>query len=395
MQTGTNLIEPCGVWESLAGGAAPPQGARILVIDDEDSFRRTIATALRKRGFRPSEAPNGDAGVAQAVANPPDLIISDVCMANGDGYSVVQLLRANPVTALIPVILMTGSTQPGGMRQGMELGADDYLLKPFPLAQLWATVEARLKKLAAVQSAAERKVGDLRSHLCMLLPHELNTPLVGILGYGDILSSEPESLTPEELKDMGQDLLTSGRRLQRLVQNFLITAQLELLAPELRRSSYARELEAIEISGLIAHVASERAAAAFRSDDVQMRFSGTARVHISQDYLTKIAEELLDNAFKFSMVGTPVSVHVGSAVDGGAEVQITDRGCGIASNDITRIGSFERLNRHLQAPEGTGLGLSICRKLMDVHGGTFSIVSDPGTGTRVTLRFPPPAPAAD
>ena len=85
---------------------------------------------------------------------------------------------------------MTGLADNAGMRHGMELGADDYLPKPFTIDGLYAAVEARLKKAQALRQEAEKKLADLRDNISLMLPHELRTPLNGILAYGEILAAE-------------------------------------------------------------------------------------------------------------------------------------------------------------------------------------------------------------
>ena len=105
--------------------------AKILVIDDDASLREVIQMALEHAGFEVIEADNGAIGVQNACAQLPDLILCDVRMEKMDGYRTLAALRQDAVTAPIPVILMTGQADTAGMRQGMELGADDYLSKPF------------------------------------------------------------------------------------------------------------------------------------------------------------------------------------------------------------------------------------------------------------------------
>src|SRR2546427_158756 len=118
---------------------------KILIIDDDDLFRDRVQTVLRVRGFATEMAANGTEGIQRAQTLLPDLIISDVNMDQGDGYTVLRALREDPATAAIPFILMTGMEDPEGMRRGMELGADDYLHKPFAPDALLAAVDARLK----------------------------------------------------------------------------------------------------------------------------------------------------------------------------------------------------------------------------------------------------------
>src|SRR6185436_8841887 len=171
-------------------------------------------------------------GIEKARKFLPDLILCDVNMGKMDGYATLSSLRNEPATATIPFILMTGLADNAGMRHGMELGADDYLPKPFTIDGLYAAVDARLRKVQTVRAEAERKLTDLRDSISLMLPHELRTPLNGILAYGEILTADAATLQPAEIADMGQVIYQSGRRLERLIENFLIYAQLELLGTD-------------------------------------------------------------------------------------------------------------------------------------------------------------------
>src|SRR5688572_17752193 len=117
---------------------------KVLVIDDQAELRGIIATALGLEGYEVFEAENGAVGVSLARRHLPELILCDVMMDQVDGYAALQQLREDPTTATIPCILMTGKADAVGMRQGMELGADDYLPKPFNITQLKAAVDAQL-----------------------------------------------------------------------------------------------------------------------------------------------------------------------------------------------------------------------------------------------------------
>src|ERR1051326_9217329 len=225
---------------------------RILVIDDEEWLREMVHMALSQKGFEVLEAENGAKGIEVAQKTLPDLVLCDVNMEKVCGYLTLSSLRNQAATAAIPFILMTGLADHAGMRHGMELGADDYLPKPFTIEALYAAVDARLKKVNVVRQEAERKLADLRENISMMLPHELRTPLNGILAYGEILTSDAASLQPEEIAEMGLVIYQSGKRLEHLVENFLIFAQLELLGSDpkklesLLRSQTQSPVELIE-----------------------------------------------------------------------------------------------------------------------------------------------------
>jgi signal transduction histidine kinase len=126
---------------------------KLLVIDDDATLRRTIIKGLRPMGFEIIDCDNGIEGLQLARAHSPILIISDINMERGDGYSVLAQLRQDPLLASIPLILMTGDTDDeDGMRRGMERGADDYLTKPFHIEALRAAVKARLARRQAETS---------------------------------------------------------------------------------------------------------------------------------------------------------------------------------------------------------------------------------------------------
>src|SRR5712672_4593594 len=140
---------------------------KILVIDDEEWLREMVHLALTQKGYDVIEAANGAIGIEVARKELPDLILCDVNMDKVDGYLTLSSMRSEPVTASIPFILMTGLADNAGMRHGMELGADDYLPKPFTIEALYAAVDARLKKAKTVREEAERKLADLRDNLSM------------------------------------------------------------------------------------------------------------------------------------------------------------------------------------------------------------------------------------
>src|SRR5664280_473221 len=216
---------------------------RILIIDDEEWVREMVHMALAQKGFDVVEAENGAVGIDKARKELPDLILCDVNMEKVDGYLTLSSLRSEPATASIPFILMTGLADQAGMRHGMELGADDYLPKPFTIEALYAAVDARLKKVNVVRQEAEKKLADLRENLSMMLPHELRTPLNGILAYGEMLAADAANLPPPEIAEMGQVIYDSGKRLERLIENFLIYAQLELLGADVQKSAALRHTQ--------------------------------------------------------------------------------------------------------------------------------------------------------
>jgi two-component system, sensor histidine kinase and response regulator len=360
---------------------------KILVIDDEEWLREMMQLALRQRGFDVIEAENGAVGIERARKELPDLILCDVNMDKVDGYLTLSSLRSEPTTASIPFILMTGLADQAGMRHGMELGADDYLPKPFTIDALYAAVDVRLKKVNVVRQEAEKKLADLRENLSMMLPHELRTPLNGILAYGEMLVADAESLPPGEIAEMGQVIYDSGRRLERLIENFLIFAQLELLSSDPQKLHSLLRSQTQSAAGVIEKHARDQAGTANRPADLALELADVP-VPISEEYLAKIVDELVQNAFKFSPPSSLVRVALVNNSPDTVTLTVADSGRGLSSEHIAKIGAYMQFDRKMHEQQGLGLGLTICKRLTELHGGTLTIQSGQGTGTTVILRLP-------
>lgn len=358
---------------------------KILVIDDEIWIREMVEAALSQKDYRVLTANNGEEGIRRAQTDAPDLVICDVNMDQMDGYQTLARLRDDPRTAAIPFILMTGMADNAGMRHGMELGADDYLPKPFTIDDLYSAVGSRLKKVETMRQEAEKRLSDLRQSISMMLPHELRTPLNGILAYGEILSSDASSLPPEEVAEMGQIIYESGKRLERLIENFLIYAQTEIMVMDKERGKLHQTDAFLLTKRLVEMRATQQAQQAGRAEDLSLNLENPP-VHISEDYLGKIVDELVGNAFKFSERGTPVSVSI-QKMDHSVVLTISDRGRGMPPDAASQVGAYMQFERKLHEQQGLGLGLVIAKRLTELHGGLLDIQSGQEGGTVVTATF--------
>jgi len=119
---------------------------KILVIEDEPEMRRNITTLLTFHDYQPIAAENGRTGVEMARRERPDLVLCDVTMPELDGFGVLQALQSDPTLARIPFIFLTARGERDDLRNGMDLGADDYLTKPVANADLVRAVAARLRR---------------------------------------------------------------------------------------------------------------------------------------------------------------------------------------------------------------------------------------------------------
>jgi two-component system, sensor histidine kinase and response regulator len=362
--------------------------SKILVIDDEGFIREMIRLALEQADFEVIEAAGSSDGVTKAQEQRPDLILCDVNMGRPDaGYLTLAKLREDPATAAIPFILMTGLADAAGMRHGMDLGADDYLPKPFKVEELYATVNARLRKAQTVRAEAEKKLSLLRSQISFMLPHEMRTPLNGIISNAELLAANEEMpLAASEIAVMGREISQSGQRLERLIENFLIYAQLEIVASDPQSISRLRAAQTHRPSEIIRAAAREQAETAGRPHDLALDLAD-APVPMAEDYFKKIAVELVQNALKFSNAGRPVRVRL-LAVAGVVDFSVQDEGRGFSTDQINRVGAYMQFERKMHDEQGFGLGLAIAKKLVELHGGELTIDSTPGLGSTVNVTLP-------
>lgn len=136
---------------------------KILIIEDNNDIRENVVEILGLAGYTVFEADNGKTGIELAVNNLPDVILCDIMMPELDGYGVLFMLNKNPETAAIPFIFLTAKAERIDQRKGMEMGADDYLTKPFDDIELLNAIESRLRKKTAQQSFYSQSLENLNS----------------------------------------------------------------------------------------------------------------------------------------------------------------------------------------------------------------------------------------
>lgn len=355
---------------------------KILIIDDEEMLREEIGEILTYEGYETLLAENGKIGLEMAQIHCPDLILCDIMMPEIDGKRVLYELRAQEKTTLIPFIFMSALAERQYVRNGMELGADDYLIKPFNSEELLHTIQARLKKQELLIKMTDDALNSLRSKVMTALPHELRTPLSSIIGFGSLLKEISDMLTPKEISDIGKEILDGGNKLHRLIENYLISVQLEL-----NNGLDQGSIEGDRIEGILNEIAQALAKKYNRELLPEVSIEQTDKIAISESFLRKIALELIDNACKFSEKTSPIGVK-GEVKDGSYQLIIKDQGRGMSPEQISQLGAFMQFDREKHEQQGSGLGLSIAKKMVESSGGTFSIQSKPGIGTEVIILLP-------
>ena len=362
----------------------------ILAIEDNQSVREEIVDILRFEGYAVMEAENGREGLDRVQQQAPDLILCDLMMPELDGYETLRRLRAEPRVATIPFICLTARAERADVRKAMEIGADDYVIKPFTAEELIAAVRAGLEKRARVEHQSEERLTELRERISTSLPHELLTPLNIIFGYADLLSDPSIARDASEVGDFATGILRAAQRLKRLTENFVLYAELELLSVE-PCSNRTRGKNPVALGELGETLGSEKAREVGRENDLVLDGEPVA-VQIFEPYLSKLVEELIDNAFKFSDAGTAVTVRTERS-SGMALLRVSDRGRGMTSEEIAATKAYVQFNRVINEQQGMGLGLSIVKQIANLSGGSLSIESTPREGTTVSVALPMAEPA--
>ncbi len=358
----------------------------ILVIEDEPAIRENVIETLELEGFQVIGAENGRAGVSAARSYLPSLIICDIMMPELNGYGVLHELRSDNATANIPFMFLTARADRSDMRKGMELGADDYLVKPFTTAELLAAVDARIMRQATIEREFEQKLDNLRDNIILALPHELRTPLTGIIGYSEMLMMDFDTVSREQIISMVSSIHKSGMRLYRLIENYLLYAHLEIMSQDQERVIALRNSPLTRTGSTIADAASQVACEFQRGDDLSLELDD-APARIAQDSLAKVTTELVNNAFKFSLPGKPVYVQTFSA-GGSFLLVVADQGRGIPSDQIKNIGAYMQFERAVYEQQGLGLGLALVKRVVEMYGGQLFVESAIGSGTTVTVALP-------
>ncbi|WAS88960.1 MULTISPECIES: hybrid sensor histidine kinase/response regulator [unclassified Corallococcus] len=365
----------------------PPMSARVLVVDDNADLR-TYITGLLDASVTVETAEDGYAALQAIRAHPPDLVLSDVMMPRLGGFGLLRELRADPRLRAIPFVLLSARAGEEASVEGLEAGADDYLVKPFSARELAARVRtqlemARVRREVAELSAREAVLQDAvraRDEFLSVVSHELKTPLAGFRLQLDLIE---RGLGPDVRARLGERLLFTRRQVHRLatvVETLLDMSQLSSGPVHL-------DVEDVDLSALVTEeVAQAREELCREGCEVTARVAGPVRGRFDKARLEQVVQGLLSNALKYG-VGKPVEVHL-EQVGPSARLTVVDHGMGVRPEDRERI--WQRFERAVSVRNfgGLGLGLWIARQVVEAHGGSVGVSETPGGGATFTVSLP-------
>jgi len=363
---------------------------KILVIDDAEFILESTATLLEFEGYTVITASDGEEGVAVAKEHHPDLILCDISMPNMDGYGVIQEIRTYSETRTTPFIFLTAFTEKANMRQGMELGADDFLVKPYTRDELLSAIESQWKKHSIIEETVQQKVDEVGKNVTYALPHEFRTVLNQIMGSARFLSTNPEEIEAEEIIELADDIKNSAKRLIKITENFLAYVRIESIWSNPVQREALKNYTTDEPGAHLYDIATNTAYDLDRTDDIKFgKMVDSVQLLMSTESYHKLVDELCSNALKFSDKGTEIELEVWLSDDNQFLFhRIKDYGRGMTKEQVSGIGALMQFERTIYEQQGVGLGLVISKKLVELHEGKFMIESVLGEGTTVTFSLP-------
>lgn len=362
----------------------------ILVVEDHKSMSQAINGILESEGYRVTTATDGIEALEAMEKAVPDLILADIMMPRMDGYTLYERVRARTEWIPIPFVFLTAKSEREDKLKGKDLGAEDYITKPFDAEELIVSVRSRLGRARAIERASEATFETLKEQIVTVLGHELRTPLTYVTGYTDLALEDVSSLSPEETEDFLLGIKSGADRLNRLVEDLLLLVQLDSgRARDEFEALVSRYTNLDEIVKRTAKQFEQRARERDVSIEVQTE-SDLPPVRLCEAFFTDALGRLIENGIKFSRSdGGNVKVGVTSG-EKWVKVTVSDDGVGIPTDQQEHIFErFRQINRDKLEQQGTGLGLAIAQQLIHLHGGDIAVDSAPGEGSTFTIRLPP------
>lgn len=376
-------------------------GEKILIIDDNAINREVVRVHLELNGYHVIEAPDGIRGLEMMKEQQPELILLDLMMPRMSGYEFCERLRKDHSSGEVPVIMLTAKTEMGDKVQGLSLGANDFISKPFDKEELLARVGVLLKirhmtrELKEWNEQLEVKVDERTKELARTqeqlvqaeklatigtlaggVAHEINNPLTAVLTNAQILKMTAAS---DDLESI--ELIEEGaKRCQTIIQKLL---------------KYARKVPseaAEEMVDLVKVVRSAVSMVSYQMTQdniaIELETHPVPGVRGVGNEIEQVVTNLVLNARDaIRDMGREGRIGIRTYEKKGAAcLEVEDNGKGIEKENLKKI--FDPFFTTKDVGKGTGLGLAVSYSILEKHGCKVQVESEPGKGTTFRLRFP-------
>jgi len=347
--------------------------SKILIVDDAIDTVELLRKRFHSEGYDTSEAYDGEEALKRVDEYNPDLIVLDVMMPKIDGYEVCRRLKNDENKKYIPILMLTAKGGVESKVKGLEIGADDYLAKPFDYKEL----SARVKSLLTIKASREKLLEEEKSvaleKMMDEVAHEIRNPLVSIGGFAKrVYDRLPENDPNKKYLEMIMDEVS---KLENMVK----------LLIELKTMAVCYS-ECADVNDIIMEVLSiHEEELAEKGIIVKTELmDGPPCISGDREQLKVAISNLVKNSIEAMLQSPKILRITTSTVDGLMVIDIFDTGKGIPKDKLKNI--FHPF--YTSKIYGPGLGLTFTLKIVQQHGGTISAESEPGKGTTFTIRLP-------
>ena len=347
-----------------------PAPISVLVIEDDTSVRQTLVDLLELNGYLATFADNGTDGLALARRDLPTLILSDIAMPGLSGFDLLRELRADEKLRAIPVIIISAKVNRADTRQGMELGADDYITKPFTEDEVLRSIRTRLEK---------RELLDELDAFAHTVAHDLKNPLATLYGRLGLLEMTLGTNPPETDRKHVAEALAAATRLSTIIDDLLMLAGV--------RQQHIRP-GPLDTATLVTE-ALDRLEDLLKKTGAHVTVPAAWPVAVGfAPWVTHVWVNYIGNAAKYS--GPAAAIELGAELTPDrrrVRFWVQDHGPGLdAAAQAALFVPFTRISAI--RVKGHGLGLSIVRRIVEKLAGRVGVESAPGTGARFWFELP-------
>lgn len=366
-----------------------PSEYKILIVDDVMSNVLLLKVLLTNEKFAIATASNGRQALEQVEKENPDLVLLDVMMPDMSGFEVAQHLKSNPNTADIPIIFLTALNSTADIVKGFQVGANDFISKPFNKEELIIRVTHQISLVAAkrlILSKTEELQRTIagRDKLYSVIAHDLRSPMGSIKMVLNMLIL---NLPSEKIGAEMYELLTMANQTTEDVFS-LLDNLLKWTKSQIGKLNVVyQDVDLVEVTDGVIEIFSM--VASLKKIRIREMKPEKMMVNADIDMLKTVVRNLLSNAIKFSKENSEVLVKM-EEVDGMAVVSVQDYGCGISEegqkkllHTDTHFSTFGTNNE-----EGSGLGMLLCKDFVVKNGGKLWFTSKEGEGSIFSFSIP-------